>query len=224
MENASKALMIAGTVLVSFMVLAVVVFMYNRISAVQQTKNDTEESMKLKDYSLRFEQYNKVIYGSELLSLANLRDDYNKKQAEEQGYTPVEIKVVLDKEMKEYNVTYITAGEHTIQQIRQGISNLEVDIGDFEDDNKGVANKVETGRKRSIKYYAQLTNRQIATLFKVNYDNEALDYEIEETLKNTNTTLKNLLNNIEKYKILRCIDIKYDANGRVCYMKFEVPN
>ena len=88
--------------------------------------------------------------------------------------------------------------------------------------------------KRSVKYYAQLTNRQIATLFDISFLSSELDYEIGDRLSNEldNPKTAKLLKDIEKYKNIKttytefkntrftCNKATYDENGRITYMYF----
>ena len=47
MENASKALIMAGSLLISLLIIGALVFMYNQFADVQQTKTDVDEEGKL---------------------------------------------------------------------------------------------------------------------------------------------------------------------------------
>lgn len=233
MENASKALIMAGSILVSLMVIAIAIFAYRQLSEVEQIKSDSEEVDKLQSYVQDFESYNTVLYGSELLSLANLQADYNYRQADIKGYMPVTIDVQIKQAVAENGKTYIPSGEQKIATIRSGISELEELILTYEQDDNGYKNKKES-RKRSVKYYAQLSNRQIATLFEINFSSNELDYEIGDRLADSmqNLTTSKLLKDIEIYKNLKttytefknkrfsCEEVQYDVNGSVKLMRF----
>ena len=104
MENASKALIMAGSVLLAIMIIGLLVFGYNQISETEQIKSDSENIDKLAEYMARFEQFNRdksnALYGSELLSLANLQEDYNESNLRiDEGYDKIEIKVEITKSL-----------------------------------------------------------------------------------------------------------------------------
>lgn len=233
MENASKALIMAGSVLIALLVIGIVSLMYTQLSEIQQTKSDVETTTKAIDYMKRFEQYNRTVYGSELLSLGNLQLDYNYRQADLQGYTPVTITVQIKKAVRENGKTYVSVGVKDLSVIRSGLSSLEEDIAYYEENSNGYQNKKESG-KRSVSYYAQLSNRQIATLFEVSYSSGETDYEIGERLANSvqNPRTSKLLQDIELYTNLKagytefkntsftCQNIQYDNNARVSTMSF----
>ena len=107
MENASKALIMAGSILMSILVIGVLTIAYNQMSIAEQERINVEEAGKVVDYGKQFEQYNKTIYGSELLSLGNLKLDYNRLQAELKTYDPITIYANFNSNIAEESVSYI---------------------------------------------------------------------------------------------------------------------
>ena len=92
MENAAKALQMAAGVLISVMVLTLVVIGYNNLSATKRIEQDIEGREQAVNFNKQFDSYNKKLYGSEVIALANLIDDYNKRYPESEGYhkiTPI---------------------------------------------------------------------------------------------------------------------------------------
>ena len=82
MENASKALIIAGSVLISLLVIAALVFMFNQLSDLRQTQEDASIEDKLQGFYANLDTYiegNKR--GNDILSLANLITDFNNRRA-----------------------------------------------------------------------------------------------------------------------------------------------
>ena len=59
MENASKALIMAGSVLLSIMVIGLLVFGYAQISNLEQTRSDTEANSKIDAYMQQIENFNR---------------------------------------------------------------------------------------------------------------------------------------------------------------------
>ena len=101
MENASKALIIAGSVLISLLVIAALVFMFNQLSDLRQTQEDASIEDKLQSFYANLDTYiegNKR--GNDILSLANLITDFNNRRAGgneskygNEGYEPIELNV-----------------------------------------------------------------------------------------------------------------------------------
>ena len=97
MENASKALLMAASVLVALIIIGVLVWMFTSISNTQQTEADSEEIKIMTEYNNKIERFNASgLYGSEILSLANLIEDYNIRQAEFQGYSEITLTVRIN--------------------------------------------------------------------------------------------------------------------------------
>lgn len=79
MENASKALIIAGTTLISVMVLGIIVFLINKFSIVSDTYTSKLDTVELKKYNSNFEVYinRDDITAQEFVTLVNLSQEKN---------------------------------------------------------------------------------------------------------------------------------------------------
>ena len=72
MENAAKALQIAGTVLVAILILVVLVKMAFEIGELQETKFKEQEEAQIVEFNEQYTQYsNQYVYGSIVRSLIN---------------------------------------------------------------------------------------------------------------------------------------------------------
>lgn len=92
MENASKALIIAGGMLIAMLIVGLLVFGFSRIRESQQEQSNQESIQEVTDFNKRFEAYNKTtVRGYQMISLANLVYDTNYRYTEEDGYKPVTI-------------------------------------------------------------------------------------------------------------------------------------
>ena len=96
MENASKALIIAGSVLLAVLIIIALIYTFSQISSLKQVEASSEEEKILAQYDKEIESFNRQgLYGSEILSLANLVEDYNKRQSDLKGYKPITLKVSI---------------------------------------------------------------------------------------------------------------------------------
>ena len=92
MENATKALIIAGGILISMLIVGLLTWGYTQLRSLRQTNVEEEERQQIVEFNERFEAYNKkVVRGYQMISLANLVYDTNSRYTEEVGYTPVTI-------------------------------------------------------------------------------------------------------------------------------------
>lgn len=98
MENAAKALEIAGGVLIGLMVLGLLVYGYNHLASVKQTEQSVTSEEQATEFNKNYETYNKAgLYGSQILSLANKIKDYNKTESDKKGYEAMELIVNFSK-------------------------------------------------------------------------------------------------------------------------------
>lgn len=72
MENVSRALIIAAGVLISIIILSLFIVMYNRMSSISKTQEETLKQAQLQEFNAQYEAYNKkVMYGVDVISLSN---------------------------------------------------------------------------------------------------------------------------------------------------------
>ncbi len=77
MENASKAIIMAGGILIGVIILSVLVLVFRPIGDVYTEQGVSLSIEQLEKYNRKFNTFDKSLYGSELLSLKNLLEDYN---------------------------------------------------------------------------------------------------------------------------------------------------
>ena len=77
MENASKALTIAGGVLIAVMLAVLVYYVFTQWGESQKMKQEDVDTVKIEEFNKSYLSYEKVLYGSELLGLVNKMSDYN---------------------------------------------------------------------------------------------------------------------------------------------------
>jgi len=80
MENASKALLIAGGVLLSILIVSIMLYMYTSIRNVSETETEVLKAEKLSEFNMQFESYNlKSMYGTDIISVINQANAVNEK-------------------------------------------------------------------------------------------------------------------------------------------------
>ena len=78
MENASKALVMAGGILIAVMLAVLVYYVFTHWGESQNLQQEQLETQRVEDFNKSYLSYEKVLYGSELLGLVNKMNDYNK--------------------------------------------------------------------------------------------------------------------------------------------------
>ncbi len=159
MENASRALMMAASVLLAVLIIGALVFMFNNLSNLKQTEADSEAAEKLAEYNKQMETFNRDLYGSEILSLANLVIDYNIRQAEQKGYTPVTFEVTVNNSddtdamipNKKYN-------QYEILEAFNALSDAVDAYDDINSDDNDTVIKIGEGHKAITKTARQINS------------------------------------------------------------------
>lgn len=108
MENASRALIMAGSVLIALMVLGALMLMFNNLSSYQQIRQTDTRTSQTIEFNAQFETYNRTdVRGSELYSLLNRAVDYNRRQStagigengEEIGFKPIQVTFTFNSQL-----------------------------------------------------------------------------------------------------------------------------
>lgn len=96
MENASKALIIAGGMLIAMMIVGLLVWGYEQIRQSRASNVESQELQQITEFNKKLESYNKTaVRGYQLISLANLAQDFNNRYSEEDGYKQIDIIVKM---------------------------------------------------------------------------------------------------------------------------------
>jgi len=155
MENASKALIMAGSVLIAIIIISCLVLMINNLSAYQGLQTQSEEVAQIEKFNNQYIIYNRDdVRGSDLYSLMNKVIDYNIRQSTEGkelgqngqyvGYSPMSISIDLKSYQK--NLAYLDGknrlftstkyaasgtnnGIEGIKETITGLENTEFDLG-----------------------------------------------------------------------------------------------
>ena len=109
MENASKALIMAGSMLIALMILGALLLMFSNLSSYQEVHTQSTREAQVIEFNNQFETYNRTdVRGNDLLSLVNRAINYNRTNSykgtenndkgQETGYTPITIKFEIRKE------------------------------------------------------------------------------------------------------------------------------
>ncbi|MCI9177036.1 MAG: hypothetical protein HFJ28_00235 [Clostridia bacterium] len=222
MENASKALIIASSVLISLLIIGALVFMFNSLRDLKTVEASSEEEQKLAEYNKRIETFNRRLYGSELVSLANLIDDYNIRQANLKGYKPIELTVDMKDKVISETLKLKTTLYTDYQKIREDFGKLESKVNETKNAKKLVggttyltAEKIAGMRTRDLGETIRKADSSLSE--------EEIDAKVQELLEFSQdyTDLKSEITSF-KNSAFEMTFIDYDINGRVKEMKFEL--
>lgn len=78
MENATKALIVAGEVLISLLIISLAIFLFSYYSGLSEESEERRQEQQLVQYNLKFEKYvDKTLAMQDVVTIANLARDYN---------------------------------------------------------------------------------------------------------------------------------------------------
>ena len=80
MENASKALLIAGAVLIALIIIIIGAYILNNYKSMEMGIQDVKKAEQVKAFNAQYEAYNKkVMRGIDIITLINKAIDYNER-------------------------------------------------------------------------------------------------------------------------------------------------
>ncbi len=210
MENMTKALEIAASVLIGVLILSLLVFGYNQIREQKNIEQKNERASQLSKFNINFESYAKdTVYGSEILSLANEVINYNEKKAVD-GYQEIELEVKISTGV--LNGQYLVAGTYSATSLDQQYKKLVKKIKE--------ANITVFGK--SISYWSKLSDKETEKTVKARSDFSESEYT---KLKTNRTTYKKYVEEQTDFarKTFKYDDVtEYDSgNGRIIKIMFK---
>ncbi len=241
MENASKALLMAASVLIALVIIGAFMLMMSNLTDYQDKSYQSTADAQTTEFNNQYITYAKDdVRGSDMISLMNKVVDYNDRKTAE-GYTQMQINITISSDIRK-NLTYdgqnrlVTANTYT-----------EDTIDDIVGQPTSITNSISGGKIRDIenkyqqKYANQLSSEisNIETILKdktldtTSKKNQAFDEEKwlpknAETYGGVNQIYQDALVYYEYVQFKRtnfkCITngTKYDTKtGRIIKMEFE---
>ena len=243
MENASKALIIAGSVLIALMIIGALLLMFSNLSNYQGTETQGTREAQIIEFNNQYETYNrKDVRGSELYSLLNRVIDYNRRQStagtgnKDQGqyisYEPMEIEFIIKNDIH----TQLSIDEipKLIKEKRYVSSDIK---NEFEEEIKDTIDEIEN------KYGSESLTNLTTNITRI-FPESPTPQQEQEAVERFNNACKNkqidswddikegsqIRNDIYKYyeyvqfkrAYFDCTKAEYNKNtGRIVKMTFE---
>lgn len=203
MENASKALLIAGGVLIAIILIGLLLTGFTIIRSNENANVKAQATKELKEFNQKFEAYNKkALYGTDVITVMKMAIENNKKMETTVGEQYF-INIVL-KLTKTYTKTKKTV-------YRNGTTTEEPDS----------TNTI------SGKYYALGDWKKDGTLVMIKKVEitfgESLTTKIENPVDGSTVYTYSALANLKK-AVFKCTGVIYDDNGRIKQLEFTEKN
>lgn len=193
MENASKAIIMASGILIALVIISLLVIVFNKVGDVYSAEQQSLSEEQLQKYNKQFDAYDTSLYGSELLSLANLIDDYNNKILSDEGQSGTyynENKITVSVTLERATIGYSSSEDSSISY-KGLVANKKYNISDIKEYNDALEKRIEKMEKNNV-----------------NKNND--DY----------TNVKSSLTELRSMPFV-CTSKKYNKYGRISEMTFK---
>lgn len=221
MENATKALTMAGGILIAIMVLATLLYAATTWGIIPTAKDETDAVKQVAEFNQQYESYaRKAIYGTDLVSVLNKAIDnnkkYNVKKANDDMFINIHFEVSSDvKEIEStYRIYYSNTGKEEEPQLigipvtRKTIFeagktyNLVADISKIEEFLDKFSEDSQKGKNYRSRVYSYGIDNETGKRYK----------QYTETIPDASDF---------RTRIFACRDIlDTDDNGRIQHMEF----
>lgn len=199
MENASKALLIAGGVLIAILIISVLVVTINIINSNQKTREEALATEQLVEFNQKYEAYNKkALRGTDIITLMKMAiENNNKMEATNVGEQYfINVKLILKNEYKSTKTTIDKAtGEKKVEDKGEKTISGKISLGDWK----------KSGKLTMQDYVENLFGESIT---KKTETKDKIIYEY--------SPLANL-----KKAVFTCTNVTYNNNGRIIELEFE---
>ena len=238
MENASKALLIAGGVLISIIVISTFILGMRKIAAFQETQADAKVEQQTLEFNNLYESYNRNnIRGNDIISLMNRIVDYNATKTAD-GYTAMHVTFTISSDIRR-RITFDDTNRLVTQP--NGIY-TEENIGEIVGTPTSISGDISGGKIRDLetkygqKYCNQLAS-EISTIDKIStsgWTSSYIDQYVAENFKFPKKVsqyggINQMLEDAKLYyeyvqfkkAYFNCTGTEYDDNtGRLINMEF----
>lgn len=207
MENASKALIIAGGILLALLILSTLIYVGTTMSNMADQQNQSKQLEQTAEFNRTYEAYNRSrLYGTDVISVVNRAIDYNKQldADEEEYFINIVIETTTSFTATKQEVTRYGNGQETSNNSEVIQGNSLMSAGTYQvrerDGSVRINEKVEDFFKQDAK------------------DNVSINDDDPSKIKYT-YTYSGLTN--FKSAIFMCEYVNYNESGRIKEMKFK---
>lgn len=213
MENASKALVMAGGILIAIMTISALLYAANSWGVIPKAQDTTDTVKQLTAFNQQYESYAKqAIYGLDLVSVLNKAIDNNEKYGvsneEERMYVNIIFTLKNSANKVKYSYKDYISGPKKGQKSER---DTEYDIDVLEAGEYSLKNLGNRKFKEFIQSFKNSTFIKQPKLRGPEEDGSKYNLYTNETYATSEF----------KTRVFRCIGTKYDDEGRIKLMEFE---
>lgn len=218
MENSTKALLMAGGVLITMLIVVLLFYFQGRITEFYDEQKQIDDIANAAEFNKQFTNYERQkVYGYEIISLANMVEDYNTRHSgavdapNDEKYTPITLTVSFANsgDKVQQQMWYNNDGEHLF---RDGQSYIQSDT------NNTIANIISKATNIEDKYDAQIASKLAKSIKSLIVDEEEDFYEINKIMSEQHVTAENAINALKQKSVN---DYKAMTNDEKTYNQIE---
>lgn len=208
MENASKALVMAGGILIAIMILAALAYAAGQWGLIPQAVEQSKEAQQLAKFNQEYESYNKdVMYGSDVVSVLNKAISNNSVISNDTTH-PNYINVVVKINQGDIGKT-VTNYETTVKDGKSRTSTTGGNTTIILWNNKEYSLKVDLTTLKSLLKSTEKTDKSPAKPQPISGGG------YKETYTITVPALQEF-----KKRYFSCTKVGYNNQGRINYLEF----
>ena len=207
MENASKALLMTGSILIGIILLSLAVYIYNVMSDAKQMEASAFSEEQLVKYNMEFLSYDKsVMYGTDVISILNKAIDNNKRY-EDDNSMHIDVAFILKDDVSAVTTEY--TWNRTTRRYDSETKKTKATENGYE---------FIGGKKYSVYDNLDQIKKFLATSKHGTGIKNPKNPGVQEDYKVTYTGFSDF-----KRMIFKCNSnkTKYNGQGKICYMEFE---
>ena len=229
MENASKALLMAGGVLLAILIISLVLLLNTSITNFENAQNNEKEKREIVAFNREYEAYNKsVLHGTDIITVVNKAIEHNKKMSVSESETPYYINIKI--EIPEDNL-FVTTGKKINNKLKSGDEGYETDMVSNEFSEVGVSNYSTTtsyGLSRGIHSLGEWESSANEGDFQMNTGIISFfGQDVKDIKINSGDYTYYIYSGLTNFKrgIFECTGVGYsNATGRINEMSFKYLN
>lgn len=221
MENAAEALKLAGELLIGLLLISLFIFVFNRISSIEETKSQQELIQQTTDFNKKFNAFEKSsMYGTDLISVLGLAYANNKSanlekqmfhRGEIDGFYDPEIGSSINIKFKLKDNIYKTVTTEKYK-VKDGINALE---------SRTVEQKGEIFKANTWYSLSADNMNVVKTIKEIVIDGNTTQVKTKKSGITTTVTTTDSKGFSEfKKNVFKCTGVDYNDVGRIYCMTF----
>lgn len=221
MENAAEALKLAGELLIGLLLISLFIFVFNRISSIEETKSQQELIQQTTDFNKKFNAFEKSsMYGTDLISVLGLAYANNKSANLEKqmfhrgdidGFYDPEIGSSINIKFKLKDNIYKTVTTEKYK-VKDGINTLE---------SRTVEQKGEIFKANTWYSLSADNMNVVKTIKEIVIDGNTTQVKTKKSGITTTVTTTDSKGFSEfKKNVFKCTGVDYNDVGRIYCMTF----